>query len=171
MNCSNRGGTVSLIVFSRRHALPLPVGRFSRPRAGRREGAECPRNGQGQWPCQRAVRKREQAAEQPRSRTIRVIEPAVSSQWQKPGPGPRAVRIRLSERQRRVRAQAPITEAYSPWTVRRRGQSTTESWQRIVRVRERALVPAIPCPGTRAVRHRPERGLVQHQSNRAHVLV
>lgn len=156
---------------NRRHALPLPAGRFSRPHPGRGEGAECPPSGHGQWPCPRTVRKRGQAAEQPRSRTIRVLEPAVSSQCQEPRPGPRAVRIRLSERQQRVRGQAPITNAYSPWTVHTPGQSTTKPWQRIVRVQEPAWVPAIPCPGTRSVRHRPACGPVQTQSNRPYVLV
>jgi hypothetical protein len=171
MNCSSRGGTVSLIVFSRRHALPLPAGRFSRPRAGRGKGARCPRNDCPQWPCQRTVRKREQAAEQPRSRTIRIIEPAVSSQLQKPRPRPQAVRIRISDRQRLGRGQAPGAEAHSPWTVHTHGQSTTKPWQRIVRIHERPLAPAIRCPGTRSVRHRPESGPVQTQSNRAYVLV
>ena len=171
MNCSSRGGPVSLIVFNRRHALPLPVGRFSRPRAGRGKGARCPRNDCPQWSWQQPVHDREQAAEQPRSRTIRVIEPAVSLQWQKPCPRPQAVRIRISERQRLGRGQAPGAEAYSPWTVHTHGQSTTKPWQRIVRVHERAWAPAIPCPGTRSVRHRPECGLVQTQSNRAYVLV
>jgi hypothetical protein len=156
---------------NRRHALPLPAGRFSRPHPGRWEGAECPLSGHGQWPCPRTVRKREQAAEQPRSRTIRVLEPAVSSQWQEPRPGPRAVRIRLSERPQPGRGQAPGAEASSPWTVHTPGQSTTKPWQRMVRVHEHAWAPAIPCPGTRSVRHRPECGPVQTQSNRPYVLV
>lgn len=162
---------MSLIVFSRRHALPLPVGRFSRPRAGRGKRARCPRNDCPQWSWQQPVHDRDQAAEQPRSRTIRVIEPAASSQWQRPRPRPQAVRIRISERQRLGRGQAPGAEAYSPWTVHTQGQSTTKPWQRIVRVHERAWAPAIPCPGTRSVRHRPECGPVQTQSNPAYVLV
>lgn len=162
---------MSLIVFSRRHALPLPVGRFSRPRAGRGKGAQCPRNDCPQWSWQQPVHNRDQAAEQPRSRTIRVSGLAASSQWQEPRPGPRAVRIRISNRQRPGRGQAPGAEAFSPWTVHTRSPSTTKPWQRIVRVHERALAPSIPCPGTRSVRRRPECAPVQTRSNPAYVLV
>lgn len=171
MNCNSRGGIVSLTVFNRRHALPLPAGRFSRPRAGRREGAEYPRNNHTQRSWQQPVHDREQAAEQPRSRTIRFIEPVVSSQWQKPRPGPRPVRNCISGRQRLVRGQASGATAYSPWTVHVFNQSTTKPWQRIVRVRERALAPAIPCPVTRTGRRRSECGPVQTQSHPAYVLV
>ena len=80
-------------------------------------------------------------------------------------------RPRISERQRPGRGQAAGAEAYSPWTVHTHGQSTTKPWQRIVRVHERALASAIPCPGTRSVRHRPECGPIQHQFNQACVLV
>ena len=162
---------MSLIVFSRRHALPLPAGRFSRPRAGRGKGARCPRNDCPQWSWQQPVHDRDQAAEQPRSRTIQVIESAVSSHWQKPRPGPRTVRIRISERQRLGRGQAPGAEAYSPWTVHTHGQSTTKPCRRVVRVHERALAPAIPCGGTGSVRHRPECDPGRIQSNPAYVLV
>jgi hypothetical protein len=41
---SHGGGKVSLIALWRRHALPLPAGRFWRPRTNRRKGARCPRN-------------------------------------------------------------------------------------------------------------------------------
>ena len=49
------------------HALPLPDGRFSPSRASRGNGAESPRNDCRHWPWQQSVRKRDQAAEQPRS--------------------------------------------------------------------------------------------------------
>ena len=155
----------------RGHALPLPAGRLWRPRTSRRNGARCPRNDCPQWTRQRPVRDQGQAVAQPRPRTIRVRELAVSAHRPESCPGPRAVRVRIAERPRLVRGQATVADASSPWTVRTFAQSTTRPWPRIVRVHERALAPVSPCPRTRTVREQPAGGPVQSESNPAYVLV
>ena len=113
---------LSLIALSRGHALPLPAGRFWRPRTSRRKGARSPRNdcpsgrGNGQsattnrpWhsrgralsasanlPCPRTghsrVRDHRQAVAQPRPRTLRVRELTVSGHRPQSCPRPRTRR-------------------------------------------------------------------------------
>lgn len=160
MNCSSRGGTVSLIVFSRRHALPLPAGRFSRPRGSRATGAKRPADSHVQRPGQQPVRDRDQSAEQPRSRTIRAIEQVVSSQRQKPRPGPRAVRLRSSARQRHVRANAQARALAWQRSVHGPGRSVTALGQGACPVHEREQASSARSRQTCPVRHQPARGRI-----------
>ena len=71
-SCCNSGGSVYLIMFKTRHALLLPGGRILRPRSGRNNRAEQPRNGTAFWPQTRHIHEPGQARYKTRTRTIRV---------------------------------------------------------------------------------------------------
>ena len=155
---SNRGGNVSLIALCRCHALPLPAGRFSGPRLGRRVGAKHPSIDCRHCPWPQPVRDRDQSAEPPRSRTIRALEPVVSSHRQKPRPGPRAVRLRGSARPRHVRANVQARALAWQRSVHRPGQSATALRQGAWPVHERGQASSARSPRTCPVRQQPARG-------------
>ena len=72
VNWSREGGSVFRIMFKRRHALPLPGGRFLRPRIVRGAGAERLRNIYCSWPQTRLIPE----LKQPSCRTLKRIDRA-----------------------------------------------------------------------------------------------
>lgn len=74
VNWSREGGSVFLIMFKTRHALPLPGGRFLCPRIGRDEGGEGLRNMRRSWPQTRHIRELASSAHRTRKRIVRVCE-------------------------------------------------------------------------------------------------
>jgi hypothetical protein len=79
VNWSREGGSVFLIMFKTRHALPLPGGRFSCPRIVRGVGAERLRNIYCSWPQTRPIRRLEQPMRRAHQRIIRARERSVSA--------------------------------------------------------------------------------------------
>jgi hypothetical protein len=68
----------------RTHALPLPGGRFLRPRIGRGVGAERLRNMNCLWPQTRSIRELKQPSSRAHKRIIRTCEQSVctTDSWQ-----------------------------------------------------------------------------------------
>ena len=79
VNWNREGGSVFLIMFKTRHALPLPGGRFSCPRIGRGAGAERLRNMNCSWPQTRHLREYKMVAFRTRKRIARDCERSVSA--------------------------------------------------------------------------------------------
>jgi len=80
-NWNSEGGSVFLIMFKTRHALPLPGGRFSCPRIGRGRGAKRLRNMDCSWPQTRPSHDHDPAQCRTRTQIVRVRDQSASASY------------------------------------------------------------------------------------------
>ena len=86
VNWNNEGGSVFLIMFKTRHALPLVKTMFSCPRIGRGEGRGWLRDMHRSWPQTRSFHELEQPTHRARQRIFHVCVRFVSAfkPWEQP---------------------------------------------------------------------------------------
>lgn len=93
-NWSKEGGSVFRIMFKTRHALPLPGGRFLRPRIVRGAGAERLRNIYCSRPQTRLISELKQPSRRAHQRINRARERSLSAISSSQQERPQAARIR-----------------------------------------------------------------------------
>jgi len=139
VNWNIEGGSVFLIMFNRRHALPLPGGRFSCPRIVRGAGAERLRNIYCSWPQTRPIRRLEQPMRRAHQRIIRARERSVSAISSLQQTCSRAARIRDGATTATVLEPAAAVAIKCPLAIRSRDLSTPVIPPRIPTIRNLQL--------------------------------
>jgi hypothetical protein len=127
---------VFLIMFKTRHALPLPGGRFLRPRIVRGAGTERLRNIYCSWPQTRLIRELKQPSHRAHKRIIRARERSVSgfNSWQQTRL--QTARIRDDAMAATVRNPAAVMGIKCPQAIRRHDLSTPANPPRILTIRK-----------------------------------
>ena len=133
-NWSNDGGSVFLIMFKTRHALPLPGGRFLRPRIVRGAGAERLRNIYCSRPQTRLIRRLEQPMRRAHQRIIRARERSLSAISSSQQAGPQAARIRDDATAATVLESMSAIAIKCPPAIRRHDLSTPANSPRILTI-------------------------------------
>jgi hypothetical protein len=136
-NWNSEGGSVFLIMFKTRHALPLPGGRFSCPRIGRGRGAKRLRNMDCSWPQTRPSHDHDPAQCRTRTQIVRVHELSAS-----------ASHPRQQSRSQSVRIHGLATNSI----VHERATATVADCPQPGQVHEPSMLAN--CPRTRFVRSR-----------------
>jgi len=143
-NWCMRGGSVFRIIFNSGQALPLPGGRFSRPRIGRGIGAKRLRNRYCSWPQTRPGHGHDPVQCRSRTQTVHVREQSASADCPRPQSRSQSVRVHGLATDSFVHEQAVATVMDCPQPVRIRELSTNANWPRPRFVRSRR--PAENCP-------------------------
>lgn len=136
-----------LIMFKTRHALPLPGGRFLRPRIGRGMGAEQLRNMNCLWPQTRPIRELRQPPSRAHKLIVRVRERSAvaSNSWQQARS--QAARIRDGAMAVTVREQGLAMAIRCSRAIRCHNLSTPANSAKILTIRQFQ-------PATNSSRHR-----------------
>ncbi len=133
-----------LIMFKTGHALPLAGARLLRPRIGRSEHAEYPRNVSGSWPQTRQIRDLDSVENRPRAQSVRVREQSVSAFSPRPQSRSQTVRVLGKAAASIVRELAAATATDCPQTLRSRELSTSTNSQSARTDREHGLARSHP---------------------------
>ena len=133
----------------RTHALPLPGGRFLRPRMSRGAGAERLRNSDCSWPHTRPIRELKQPPHRAHKRNVRVRErcATANNSWQQARS--QAVRIREVATAVTVRESALAMGLKSPLAIRRHNFSIPANPAKTLTIRQ--FLPATNSPRHRSV--------------------
>ena len=131
VNWNNNGGSVFLIMFKKRHALPLVKTRFSCPRIGRGEGRGWLRDMHRSWPQTRSFHELEQPTHRAHQRIFHVGERFVSAfkPWQQPRS--QIFRIRDLTMAATVLAQSSAMDRNCPPTIHNLDPFTPANTSRI----------------------------------------